>query len=351
MVRKKLFFLIVVLVSVFGFRSDQESEEVVTSFRSPRAHGKLMLSVRNDSTKFVCPEINVSNGLWVACDSNEIQEHSFFILRDELKKNWLVDIAREYNVFPDVSGAETKQKWFFFEERKSNHVKEDFTSVTQKTGVTYRHHESRKDLISYSMANPGGKIYQDVSKFHCQYDWEENVKGKYEVFYSDGKKKFRHKYLMNRFMTLGRNVQNSIKKSSMEITLNGTIEDYHRNGKKKSMVTYTDYYSIAKKVEDNERQILKSTRKGVKKEFYEKGKLFCEGAFGMKGFEGEVKYYTIKGIVMKLEEYEKGILNGKFYEYFSDGTEKIKGEYKKGEKVGKWQTFDQTGKELSSIKY
>lgn len=201
------------------------------------------------------------------------------------------------------------------------------------------------------MANPRGKAYVDESKFHCQYDWEENIKGKYESFFNNGGKKFRHKYLVNRFMTLGKDHENSKRKSSMEININGTIEKYYENGKKQSLVTYTDYYSVGKKVEDKERIVLKSDRKGLKKKFYESGKLFCSGEFGMKGFEGGVEYYSLKGAIIKVENYKAGVLHGKINEFFPDGTQKLKGNYKNGKKIGKWQTFDSSGKPISSIKY
>lgn len=348
--RNSLFFLMTLLLTLCKDANAQTSN-LITSFYAPKATGNLSISVRNDSLRFVCPEISVNKGEFQSCDSNPIFPHDFFIKRNEIEKSWLSDVARGFSEFPDVSGSESTQKWFFFEERRSNHFKEDFTSVIQKSGITYRHHESKKGLISYSMANPNGKVYQDLSKYHCLLDMEENIKGKYESYYLNGKKAFRHKYLINRFLTYAKDVKGTKSKSSMEINLTGTIEEYYENGKKKGLVTYTDLYTIQKKEEDKERKVLKTDRTGVKKKFYETGKLFSRGEFGMKGFVGEVEYYSKKGKVIKVEKYDDGVLNGKFVEYFVNGDIKVKGGYKKGKKVGKWETFNEAGELVSSIKF
>jgi antitoxin component YwqK of YwqJK toxin-antitoxin module len=343
---KIIFFLIVVC----SFNVDTEKKTGVTSCESPLATGVLKLQVKNDSIKYMCQGIKVINGKYNVCDSNKRISHSFFIQRQVIDSNWLIDPIKLYDQFPDVSEMTSHTNWFIFISKKSQKYKEDFTSSTQKSGVTYRHHESKKDFINYVIAKPSEKAYLNKKEFQFKYDWEENIKGKYESFYDDGTKRFRHKYIASKFMALDKKLNLLEKKSNSNVTLSGVIESYHKTGKKKEVIIYNDTYIVEQKPKKL-RKTIKAKRSGERKIYTDSGKLFSSGTINLKGYQGELDYFSSKKIIIKTENYKDGILDGKFKEFSDDGTIKTKGQFTLGQKVGKWQYFDQSGKKTSSTKF
>ncbi|MBO72920.1 MAG: hypothetical protein CMD35_04800 [Flavobacteriales bacterium] len=62
---------------------------------------------------------------------------------------------------------------------------------------------------------------------------------------------------------------------------------------------------------------------------------------------GRVEYFGPKGlIVVKVEHYKEGVLDGKYVEYYLDGKVKAKGEYKNGVLVGEIEYFNEDGTPL-----
>lgn len=322
--------------------------ETITNYKDPSANGNLILNIRDDSTRYLCDKLIVKNGVVELCENNPEINYSYFIKRNEIDSSWLNNVLREYDVWMDIPEKPGNGAWLNYEKTASHAYKEDFTGANQKTGLTYKHHESRKHLISYTFANPNGKVYQDDSKFQFQYDWEENIKGRFESLYSDGLKKFRHNYEINRLMAMDKSFSGKMK-TTIDAQINGTIQSYYPNGKKKAVVTYSDRFVAEKTEIDNHRKLLKASREGEKSMYRENGKLFCKGAFNINGITGKLEYFGPKGInIVKIETYKDGILNGKTTEFYLDGTVKLKGEYKDGEKVGDWIAFDEEGKKVTT---
>lgn len=320
-------------------------------YQSLQANGKLTLQVRNDSVKYVCLDMQVVNGNVEVCDSNPLIDYQFFIKRDVIESNWLNDILRPYEIFPDVSGSGSSKPWLSFEAPANYSYKEDYTDVSQKTGLTYKHHESRKNIVYYNIANPNHKVFLDSEKYHFQYDWDENIKGRFESFYPNGLKKFRHKYEINRIMSLDKNYEATKSKYNIDVQISGTIESYYDNGKKRAVVSYVDRYVVEKNEEEKEDKLTKASREGEKTSYYETGRVYSKGAFNKNGAHGVLNYYNKKGVLIKLETYKNGLLNGKYVEYFVDGTIKVKGAYALGAKSGVWQEFNPSGEKVSQNKY
>lgn len=290
--------------------------------------------------------MEVVYGKVAPCDTFPILDHPYFVKRDVIDSNWSVNIIRLYTTFPAIAEIESDQAWLQIEDKSSIKYKEDFTDTTQKTGVTYRHHESIKNTVFYTIANPQGKFYDNDKKYQFNYDWEENVKGKYELYSVIGLKLFRHKYLINRIMSLSKKIKSGDLKYSIDVKAEGKIEEYYANGKKKTVVEYVDWFLVEKKDDETAPVLTRKNRTGTRTTYYEKGKMFSTGAFTMSGPEGKVEYFNLKGEVIKVENYKNGLLNGKFQEFYDDGSPKTKGEYKDGVAVGDWQRFSKSGDKL-----
>ena len=185
--------LIILLFGLISLGLNTDKKLGVTYCESPLANGTLKIQVKNDTLQYICEEIKVKDGVFKACDSNTQISYDFFITRQSIDSNWLVNPIKINDFFPNDGLEKSKLKWNSFQYKKSYHYKEDFISNQQKSGVTYRHHESKKNFINYVIANPNEKPYFDESKFQHQYEWEESIKGKYESFYDNGIKRFLHK--------------------------------------------------------------------------------------------------------------------------------------------------------------
>lgn len=341
----KIIILLFGLISL-GFNTDKKLG--VTYCESPLANGTLKLQVKNDSLKYVCEKIKVKDGVFKACDSNTQISYDFFITRHSIDSNWLVNPIKINDFFPKNGPKKSSLKWYTFQYKKSYHYKEDFISNQQKLGVTYRHHESKKNFINYVIANPNEKPYFNESKFQQQYEWEESIKGKYESFYENGVKRFLHKYLAIRFISLDKKLNSKGQQSNCDITLSGIIESFYKSGKKRELVIYNDVY-ITEKTLNKERVIIKSERTGERKTYFESGKLLSSGNINSKGYNGEIIYFSVKKSVVKIANYKNGVLHGKFKEFHEGKNLKTKGQYTFGNKSGKWLYFDKFGKKTSTI--
>ena len=331
---------IVLIFSVLGCFGQFET---ITSYTDPSASGTLFLQVRNDTAKYICSKIEVKNGKALPCDSNPIVNYSYYINRNNIESNWLNNVLRVYDIWMKVPKYGVKGTWLNYEKNGSVYYRETFTSNNQKTGFTYKHHETRKNLISYILANPKSKSYNDEDKYQFQYDWEENIRGRYEVYFFSGIKKFKHSYEINRIMSMDKSLTMP-KKYSIDAQITGTIAEYYPNGKKKLIVTYTDRMIKDNLADDTKEVISTSTRSGERVAYHDTGRLFSKGRFNSKGISGKVEYYGPKGLaVVKVEHYKEGVLNGKYVEYYLNGTLKAKGEYKNGVLLGELEKFNEDG--------
>ena len=332
-------FLLFLSFTIKGFCQS----ETITSFNDPMANGTLFLQVRNDSVKYICNTINVQNGVMIPCENNKIIDYNYFIHRNRIDSNWLDDVLRLYDVWMELPKVGVKGSWMNYEKKGTVYYKETFTSDKQKTGITYKHHETRKSLIDYVLANPKGKAFKDEKKHQYQYDWEEIIRGRYEVYYFSGIKKFKHSYEINRIMTLDKGIALG-KKYFIDAQISGSIYEYYPNGKKKLVVTYTDRMVRDNASNDNAEKVADSNRSGERLAYSETGRLFSKGNLNSKGLNGKLEYYGPKGlVVVKIEHYKNGTLNGKYIEYYISGKVKAKGEYKNGELVGKLEKFTEEG--------
>jgi antitoxin component YwqK of YwqJK toxin-antitoxin module len=324
---------------------------ILSDYKDPKAQGTLLLQIRDDTAKYVCENLNVNNGSIELCDNNPFINYEYFIHRDSIQKDWLNNVLRVYDYFITIKKPEEDLTWLNQEKKLSVAYKEDFTSNDQITGVTYKHHEARRSIIYYTLINPASKEFTDPSKYQFQYDWEENITGRFESFYTNGIKKFRHKYEIHRIMVFDKGI-GGLKKSSVDAQITGTIQEYYSNGKKKTLVTYQHGMLTQKKESDSESQLQQSTRTGERITYRETGRLFSKQGFNLKGLHGRAEYYGPKGTaVIKVENYKDGVLNGKFTEYYLDGKVKTKGEYKEGKKIGAWVSYGENGKKISSEKF
>lgn len=338
------YFIIFIFSDISLFLTGQV--ETITSYKSPEASGSLILKVRNDTLRYSCDRIPIIKGTAAPCDSNPYIKYEFFINRDAINENWSNKLIRVYDYWIDASKSEVKGPWINIEKNSTISYKEDYTDQNQKSGITYKHHETRKNLIGYILANPKGKLYQNKDEFQFQYDWEENIKGRYEAFYLNGIKKFRHNYEVNRIMSLDKTISGKTK-YSIDVQITGVIQAYYANGKKKSVVNYTERIVSEKLLEDTDSKLKTSSKVGEKLVYWESGKLYSKGGFNIHGEQGKIEYYGPKGLVItKIENYKDGVLNGKYYEYYLDGKLKAKGEYKEGELVGEIKFFDEDGTKI-----
>ncbi len=332
--------LIVSSLSCFG------QFETITDYKDPLANGTLFLQVRNDSAKYICNTINVKNGVMVPCENNQIVDYKYYIHRNRIDSNWLNDPLRLYDTWVEIPKYGVKGSWFNLEKKASVYYKETFTSDKQKTGITYKHHETRKNIIGYVLANPKGKAYKDEKKYQFQYDWEEIIRGRYEVYFLSGIKKFKHSYEINRIMTLDKGISLR-KKYFIDTQISGTITEYYPNGKKKLFVAYKDRFIKDNLSNDNIEKLTTSTRSGEQLAYRETGKLLSKGNLDSKGLTGKFEYYGPKGLlIVKIEYYKDGVLDGKYIEYYLSGKIKAKGEYKDGELVGEIEEFNEDGTPL-----
>ena len=317
--------------------------ETITRYNDPAANGTLFLQIRNDSVKYICNTIKVENGVMIPCDNNKIIDYKYYINRNRIESNWLNEVLRLYDTWIEFPKYGTKGSWLNYEKSSSIYYKETFTSDKQKTGITYKHHETRKNLINYVLANPKGKAFEDERKNQFQYEWEEIIRGRYEVYYFTGIKKFKHSYEINRIMTLEKGIALG-KKYFIDAQISGSIYEYYPSGKKKLAVTYNDRMVKDNSSSDNSEKIASSNLSGERISYNEKGRLSSKGNISSKGLNGKVEYFGPKGLtVIKIEHYKNGALNGKYFEYYMNGKVKTKAEYKNGELIGEIQEFNEEG--------
>lgn len=91
-------------------------------------------------------------------------------------------------------------------------------------------------------------------------------------------------------------------------------------------------------------------------DYYRNGNKFREGKaksakVSEEQFFGIVSYFYKNGKISKKEEYEDGLLDGDYFEYFEKGEVKAMGSYTEGKKDGVWKFFTKSGKIKQKGKY
>lgn len=78
--------------------------------------------------------------------------------------------------------------------------------------------------------------------------------------------------------------------------------------------------------------------------YYEDGTLHFTGNGLVEDKEDTWTYYSKDGIVIKIENYHNGKLDGNYKEFYNNGNLKVSGEYDNNEKVlSNWKCFHMSG--------
>ena len=91
---------------------------------------------------------------------------------------------------------------------------------------------------------------------------------------------------------------------------------------------------------------------GKYEEYYANGNTFMSGRYEDGKKEGEWKTYTEEGYLWKKHTYKNGQLNGKFVNYYTKtGVEETVGNYVNGKKSGNWNSYYSSGRKKLSGDY
>ena len=91
---------------------------------------------------------------------------------------------------------------------------------------------------------------------------------------------------------------------------------------------------------------------GKYEEYYANGNTFMSGRYEDGKKEGEWKTYTEEGYLWKKHTYKNGQLNGKFVNYYTKtGVEETVGNYVNGRKSGNWNSYYSSGRKKLSGNY
>ncbi len=91
---------------------------------------------------------------------------------------------------------------------------------------------------------------------------------------------------------------------------------------------------------------------GKYSEYYTNGQIFLMGKYTNGEREGEWRTYLENGKLWKIHTYKNDKLNGKYINYYTrTGIEETIGNYRNGEKDGLWESYYETGKKRLSERY
>lgn len=127
-----------------------------------------------------------------------------------------------------------------------------------------------------------------------------------------------------------------IKENYKNGKLDGNMTTYYKGGQIQSESTYengipineTKYY-----YEDGQPQVFIDYKNKIKKTYYRDGALYVEVRFLDNDewkYEGEAKLYYQTGEILGIEQFKKGVLNGKSVYYYKNGNVAEKIFYKNG---------------------
>jgi antitoxin component YwqK of YwqJK toxin-antitoxin module len=330
------FFSLITAVLFFSFFSSSSVDDYVdgpiNDFKNEYATGKLYIKVKNWDAYITCRDLPVSNGSFKLCDKHTLPEYSFFIKRDSSGGNWYNDLNRLYDYFPETTIRKENRydEWIKQEVTKSHSFKEDFKSDRMiNEGYEYRHSESRRHYIFFKIANDSLPIIEDTTKYQFNYDWEEEINGRYQSYYTNGKKHSRHKYKIIRYSYYNRKRDGKGTNFAVDVTVIGKIEDYYSNGVKKKVVEYKDQL-VREKTNKELDGIKKSKRTASVVEYYKNRKLKAKGSYSGGLRDGKWQLYHLNGRLKEKVEYLAGVKDGDFKEYSDRGKLLLKGEYVKG---------------------
>ncbi|MGP1515212.1 MAG: toxin-antitoxin system YwqK family antitoxin [Bacteroidales bacterium] len=143
--------------------------------------------------------------------------------------------------------------------------------------------------------------------------------------------------------------ENGQKTHCQFIYPNGKIkaEGYYINKKKEGLWIYYTEKGI-KITEENYKNNLKD---GQEKKWETKGKDIIEVTNYKKGVKDGEYFQTLYGDGYFITYYKDDKLEGDYKEYYPDKNLKIKGQFVKGDKQGRWEVYDMTGTCIQKLFY
>lgn len=131
--------------------------------------------------------------------------------------------------------------------------------------------------------------------------------------------------------------------------------EYHDNGKVKSIGNFVNGFPVGEFSYYTENGKLQAKNvfaengiDAVSEIFSENGNVIAKGFYKNKKRDGEWHYFDEnQGVMILVENYANGVLNGHWVSYYRTGYPQFEGDYKNGVKIGKWITFDPEGNVVS----
>lgn len=210
-----------------------------------------------------------------------------------------------------------------------------------RTGEWKSYHENGK-LWIVSNYNDKGQFIGEHKVYHSNGQIaEEGIYELYDSGHVTGKAGMWKYYHENGQV---KSIENYSKPGRKE----GEVEEFYENGKIKSVAKYEDGKRISFREYYESGQLSLTVLpedEGKWKYFYRNGKLKEVGAFVelTKYKQGEWKSYHENGQLAKEEIYYVDKLDGDWISYYSNGQVKEKGEYVKGGRDGRWEAFYENG--------
>jgi len=156
-------------------------------------------------------------------------------------------------------------------------------------------------------------------------------------------------------MLLITNMVSAQNKTDKQGRRQGQWIEYHENGKVRSIGIFKNGFPVGEFLfytEDGKLQAKNTFAENGIDAFAEvysdKGKVIAKGFYKNKKRDGEWHYFDENQDVMILvENYSDGVLNGHWVSYYRTGFPQFEGEYVNGVKIGKWITYDPEGNVIS----
>ena len=161
-------------------------------------------------------------------------------------------------------------------------------------------------------------------------------------------------YFLTVFLLIS-NLISAQNKTDRQGRRQGQWIEYHDNGNVKSKGAFKNglpageflYYSESGKLQAKN-VFAENGIDAVAEIYSEKGKVVATGFYKNKKRDGEWRYFDEnEDIMILVENYSFGVLNGHWVSYYRTGEPQFEGEYKDGIKIGKWVTYDPEGNVIS----
>lgn len=183
--------------------------------------------------------------------------------------------------------------------------------------------QSRREKIGYKFYGTFTDYYPDGTI--CRKAWFENnsLKGKYEVFYPNGKLK-----IQGQFNSRIPSVQTHLYEDNIIGTLRKTNELDFYSGRVGEWIYYTPAGEIMRKEYYIDGEMINEKSFSSDFEYYNNGKI--KNVIEKQGWRYSGKYLTYyeSGKLHKKMNFYNDTLIGEYFEYYENGNIKIEGEYK-----------------------